>query len=130
MDKVTDLNEFKTNEFKGRKLKKRHEEEVFEMSDSNKYDLFMQEIKKDMRERENRNSDRQKELEKRIERNLDNYRMEAKEREERFQKSADDIKSIVEDCKKDNRATTIAIWTLSLATIIGIAGMVIAVLIK
>ncbi|EJE7398678.1 hypothetical protein M5M22_003024, partial [Listeria monocytogenes] len=53
-----------------------------------------------------------------------------KEREERFQKSADDIKSIVEDCKKDNRATTIAIWTLSLATIIGIAGMVIAVLIK
>ncbi|HAC1145705.1 TPA_asm: hypothetical protein GI561_15475 [Listeria monocytogenes] len=100
------------------------------MSDSNKYDLFMQEIKKDMRERENRNSDRQKELEKRIERNLDNYRMEAKEREERFQKSADDIKSIVEDCKKDNRATTIAIWTLSLATIIGIAGMVIAVLIK
>ncbi|EOV6012155.1 hypothetical protein ACN95L_003109 [Listeria monocytogenes] len=41
MDKVTDLNEFKTNEFKGRKLKKRHEEEVFEMSDSNKYDLFM-----------------------------------------------------------------------------------------
>ncbi|MBC6313463.1 hypothetical protein [Listeria immobilis] len=130
MKKVTDLNNYKINDLKGRKVRKIYEEEVFEMSDSNKYDLFMQEIKEDMRERENRNSDRQKELEKRIEKNLDNYRGESREREERFQKSVDDIKSIVGDSKKDNRNTTIAIWTLSVATIVGIAGMVITVLLK
>ncbi|WAO21740.1 hypothetical protein [Paenilisteria newyorkensis] len=108
--------------------------------DNNKYDLFMQELKEDMRERENRNENRQRDseartetrqrdAEDRLEKSLDSYRNEAKEREERFQKTADEIKGLVNEMKSSNKSTAIAIWTLSIATILGIAAMIVSILI-
>ncbi|MBC1605648.1 hypothetical protein HCJ39_13080 [Listeria rocourtiae] len=81
------------------------------------------------RDSEARTETRQRDAEDRLEKSLDSYRIEAKEREERFQKTADEIKGLVNEMNSNNKSTAIAIWTLSIATILSIAAMVIGVLV-
>ncbi|MBC1287001.1 hypothetical protein [Listeria booriae] len=54
----------------------------------NEYDLFMKEIKDDLREREARNESRQNDLESRIEKNIDLFRSESRDREDRYRNEA------------------------------------------
>lgn len=114
--------------------------EVNPMADNSNYDLFMKEIKEDLREREARNESRQKDLENRLKDDLKEYRQQAKEdinrfhedakeREQRYISAVEEIKTIVQNGETNRKSTTIAMWTLAITTIIGIAAMVIAVLI-
>ena len=111
-----------------------------ESGDSMQVDTFFKEIKEDMRERETRNEKRISDLadhtEKRdaqlradLKEREERFRQESREREERFLNAVDEIKSEFRETKADNKSTKIALWTLSITTIIGIAAMVVAILI-
>lgn len=86
-------------------------------------------ISNDIREREDRFEREMVRREERFEKSLEKYAEDAKEREERYIKSIDEIKQIVSDGEKNRKSTTIAMWTLAITTLIGIAAMVITVVV-
>lgn len=96
----------------------------------NNNDWKYSELKEDLRESERRISQDIKEREERFENMLERFVNDSKEREERFMKNIEDIKVIVSDGEKNRRNTSIAIWTLAITTILGIAAMVITVVIS
>ncbi|MBM7633880.1 hypothetical protein [Geomicrobium sediminis] len=97
------------------------------MSDNNKYDLFMQDIKTTISESEQRSERRENKLEERLIRDIDSYKKEAADREERFMSALDEIKTdikasqqeisdLTKSSNRHNWATTITIGALALAT--------------
>lgn len=97
---------------------------------NNNNDWKYSELKEDLRESERRISQDIKEREQRFENMLERFANDSKEREERFMKNIEDIKAIVSDGEKNRRNTSIAMWTLAITTILGIAAMVITVVIS
>ncbi|SDB89428.1 hypothetical protein SAMN05421734_102252 [Pelagirhabdus alkalitolerans] len=99
------------------------------------------ELKEDLRESERRISnslnEREERFEKdsvkreeRFEKSLEKFAIDSKEREERFMKDVAEIKNIVYEGEKNRTSIAIAIWTLAISTILGIAAMVITVLVS
>lgn len=81
----------------------------------------------DIREREQRFEREAARREERFEKSLEKFAQDAKEREERYIKSVDEIKNIVSEGEKNRKSTSIAMWTLAITTIVGIAAMVVTV---
>lgn len=112
-----------------------------EMKNEQEYTgILFEELKRDIREREERSRREISEREERFLKQMEQYsvdavarenryREEAKERELRYNKSMEEIKEIVRDGEKSRKSQTFAIWTLAVTTLIGIAAMVIAVII-
>lgn len=90
-------------------------------------DQDIRDHKKEIRDRDLLMQQQNKEREERFEKYLKQINDDAKEREERFSKSVEEIKTIVSDGEKNRKSTTIAMWTLAVTTILGIAAMVITV---
>lgn len=84
-------------------------------------------IASDFKEREQRFEREANRREDRFEKTIERITNEAKEREERYLNSVEEIKQIVADGEKNRKSTTIAMWTLAITTLLGIAAMVITV---
>ncbi len=95
-----------------------------------KYDNKYSDLKEDLRESERRISNDISERELRFEKTIDRFMLDAKEREERYIKTAEETKNIVYEGEKSRKSNTIAMWTLAVTTIIGIAAMVITVVLN
>lgn len=108
---------------------------------SDKADSQYSELKEDLRDSERRISsdfkEREQRLEKeiirreeRFEKSLEKFAIDAKEREERYIKNIEEVKKIVANGETNRKSTTIAIWTLAITTILGIAAMIVTVLVS
>jgi|SRR5699024_8459245 len=97
---------------------------------SDKFDNRYHDLKEDLRESERRISQEVKDRESRFEKSMERYSQEAKEREERFMQNIEEIKTIVADGEKNRKSTSIAMWTLAITTLLGIAAMVITVVLS
>lgn len=95
-----------------------------------KYDNKYSDLKEDLRESERRISNDLREREMRFEKAMDRFTVEAKEREDRYINSINEIKNIVSEGEHNRKSTSIAMWTLAITTIIGIAAMVITVVLS
>ncbi|WP_078392065.1 hypothetical protein [Shouchella patagoniensis] len=112
------------------------------------FDQRYSELKEDFRDSERRISQSSKEREDRIDKQIDRittdakeredrfnakvdqFALDAKEREDRFNETINRIEKTVKDGEKNRKATTVAIWTLALTTLLGIAAMVVTVFVS
>src|SRR5690625_3482193 len=101
-----------------------------ESMNDDKSDRNYSDLKEDLRESERRISNDIYERELRFEKTIDRFMIDAKEREERYIKTAEETKNIVYEGEKSRKSNTIAMWTLAVTTIIGIAAMVITVVLN
>lgn len=134
-----EINVYPINEEARKQLQDRFEEQSAsqesggeqDMSENN-YDVFLKDIKDDLREREARNEKRYERIhEELLQGKVDSemldeqFRAEMKEREGRLLKAFDETKQDVKDIRSDNKTllyTNIAGW---IAMIIGVAAIVV-----
>lgn len=134
-----EINVYPINEEARKQLQDRFEEQSAsqesggeqDMSENN-YDVFLKDIKDDLREREARNEKRYERIHEELlqgkvdsEMRDEQFRAEMKEREGRLLKAFDETKQDVKDIRSDNKTllyTNIAGW---IAMIIGVAAIVV-----
>lgn len=85
-------------------------------------------FRQEAREREERYIMESREREERFQKTLEEFKGQLKDSEMRVEKSIDELKADFKETKADNKSTKIAIWTLSLATIVSIAAMIVSIL--
>lgn len=91
--------------------------------------FLIKDLKDEMRERDTRTEQRQKDLEDRFVKQEQRYFDDAKEREERFSKLADEIKQATTHLENNNDQTVKAVRANNLAMILAVAAMVITVVV-